>query len=349
MNDRARWAIGWVRVAVAACVIAALPAGGDTAAGGAPEVDDALPSYAPAGQRYQGTLRMVGSPTAGTLLAAMHAGFRQFHPDASLDASLSGAAGGPPALLAGTAQMAAMGRPFTAAEAQAFRAKYGYPPTEVTIAVAGLAVFVNHRNPVEQFTVEELHDVFSQRRRADGTRVDRWSELRRNGVATTRPTMATTTEVGVGGDAITLYGSAADRAESVVFRERVLGSDDFSAALRVQRTQSSAAQGPAADPGGIAYGSLLYASRAVRVVPIVNPSDGVAYPPTAANCQGGRYPLARMLYVYVNKRPGKRLDPMLTAFLTFVVSRDGQRIVAGAGLFPLNPEGAEAALRRIGD
>jgi phosphate transport system substrate-binding protein len=40
--------------------------------------------------------------------------------------------------------------------------------------------------------------------------------------------------------------------------------------------------------------------------------------------------LTRFLYIYVNKAPGKALDPTVKEFLRFVLSREGQ---AGASSF----------------
>jgi phosphate transport system substrate-binding protein len=49
----------------------------------------------------------------------------------------------------------------------------------------------------------------------------------------------------------------------------------------------------------------------------------------------GKYPLARFLYVYVNKAPGKELDPVVREFLKFVFSKEGQEIVVKDGYMPL--------------
>ena len=46
--------------------------------------------------------------------------------------------------------------------------------------------------------------------------------------------------------------------------------------------------------------------------------------PTAENAYSGKYPLARFLYVYVNKAPGKPLDPLIREFVKLIVSKEGQ-------------------------
>ena len=49
----------------------------------------------------------------------------------------------------------------------------------------------------------------------------------------------------------------------------------------------------------------------------------------------GKYPLARFLYVYVNRAPGKPLDPLVREFLKLVLSREGQEVVVKDGYLPL--------------
>ena len=47
------------------------------------------------------------------------------------------------------------------------------------------------------------------------------------------------------------------------------------------------------------------------------------------------YPLGRYLNIYVNRAPGRELDPMVREFLKFVFSREGQAVVEKAGYLPL--------------
>ena len=56
---------------------------------------------------------------------------------------------------------------------------------------------------------------------------------------------------------------------------------------------------------------------------------------TAENAYSGEYPLARFLYVYVNRPPGKPLDPLTREFAKLVLSREGQEVVVKDGYFPI--------------
>jgi len=57
--------------------------------------------------------------------------------------------------------------------------------------------------------------------------------------------------------------------------------------------------------------------------------------PSQATFQDRTYPLVRNIYVYFDRKPGAPLDPKLKEFLRFILSDEGQRIVAGAGYLPL--------------
>ncbi len=52
----------------------------------------------------------------------------------------------------------------------------------------------------------------------------------------------------------------------------------------------------------------------------------------------GKYPLARFLYLYINKAPNKALDPLVAEFVRFLLSKEGQEVVVKDGYLPLTPE-----------
>jgi phosphate transport system substrate-binding protein len=94
-------------------------------------------------------------------------------------------------------------------------------------------------------------------------------------------------------------------------------------------------QGITEDRAGIGYSGIGYKTSGVKALALAT-KDGAAYfPATAEAVYAGQYPLARFLYVYVNKAPNRSLDPLIDQFLTFVLSRQGQEIVVKDGYLPL--------------
>ncbi len=65
------------------------------------------------------------------------------------------------------------------------------------------------------------------------------------------------------------------------------------------------------------------------------PRRAAAFDDSSENILSGKYPLARFLYVYVNKAPNKPADPLVREFVKFVLSQQGQQTVVKDGFIPL--------------
>jgi ABC-type phosphate transport system substrate-binding protein len=87
--------------------------------------------------------------------------------------------------------------------------------------------------------------------------------------------------------------------------------------------------GPMSRASGIGY-----RTSGVKVLSVAA-KEGTYSDGNYADVVSGRYPLARFLYLYVNKAPNKPLDPVVREFLKLVFSREGQEIVLKDGYLPL--------------
>ena len=114
----------------------------------------------------------------------------------------------------------------------------------------------------------------------------------------------------------------------------MLNGGDYRSRVKEQPGSSSVVQGVGSDLAGIGYSGIGYKTSNVKALSIIGP-DGKAYAPTAENCLSGDYPLARFLYVYVNKKPGKSLGTLTSEFLKMVLSERGQKEVVKDGYYPL--------------
>jgi len=61
----------------------------------------------------------------------------------------------------------------------------------------------------------------------------------------------------------------------------------------------------------------------------------------------GKYPLSRFLFVYVNRAPGKPLDPLTNEFVKFALSHEGQEVVLKDGYLPLHAATVEQELAKL--
>jgi phosphate transport system substrate-binding protein len=141
------------------------------------------------------------------------------------------------------------------------------------------------------------------------------------------------------------YASAGAGAYAI-FREIALDGGEYSPDVIGEPVSSSVVQAPGADDAAIAYASRFLRTQRTRIVPVS--SDGATFvEPTPENTLGGKYPLARFLFAYVNAKPGQPIEPRAAEFLRFCLSRQGQEMVARDGNFPLDAKLANEGLDAI--
>ena len=281
---------------------------------------DALPPYAPV-VGLTGKITSIGESTTTNLVARLAAEFRRMYPDVTLEITASLTSIGPSALLDGRADIVPMSRELTAEEVQGFTGKYGYPPTEIKVAADALAIYVEKTNPVPGLTLGQLDGIFSRTQRRGGSSIETWGQAGLTGEWANRP--------------ITLYGYGPQDGARQVFRQQALDGGEFRLPLRVEGGGSSIVQGVAANPGAIGFASIFFACKGVRVVPLAG-ADGRFCAPTTENIRSHQYPLSRFLYIYVNKPLRQPFGGPPAEFLRFLLSREGQHVVADGGNIPLD-------------
>ena len=269
-----------------------------------------------------GNLNSIGSDTLNNLMTLWAEGFRKEYPNVKIQIEGKGSSTAPPALIEGTAQLAPMSRQMKAKEMDKFEAKFGYKAASFPVAVDALAVYVNKDNPVKCLSMEEVDAAFSKtRRRGHSVNVDTWGKAGLDGNwKSTR---------------VSLYGRNSASGTYGYFKKKVLKKGDYKDEVKEQPGSASVVQGVTEDRGGLGYSGIGYRTSGVRVIPLSAKSGDGCYEPTFANASAGKYPLARFLYLYVNKAPGKPLPPLVAEFLKYVYSKAGQRIVIKDGYFPL--------------
>jgi phosphate transport system substrate-binding protein len=128
---------------------------------------------------------------------------------------------------------------------------------------------------------------------------------------------------------------------------QALDGGEFRLPLRVEGGGSSIVQGVAANPGAIGFASIFFACKGVRVVPLAG-ADGRFCAPTTENVRRHQYPLSRFLYICLNKPPPQPFGGPAAEFLRFLLSRDGQQVVADGGNIPLDAPTVNEGRRALG-
>jgi len=285
------------------------------------KVDPAVPAYTPA-QGVSGSLKSVGSDTMNNEMALWGEGFRKLYPNVKIEIEGKGSSTAPPALTAGTSHFGPMSRDMKSEEIDTFEKKYGYKPTEVRTSIDMLAIYVNKDNPVPCLSLQQIDAIFSKTRRGGGKAgIRTWGDLGLTGEWASRP--------------ISLYGRNSASGTYGFFKEHALFKGDYKDSVKEQPGSSSVVQGIATDKYAIGYSGIGYRTADVRAVPLSAATGGACVDATPENAYNGQYPLARFLYLYVNKSPQGSLDPLRREFLGYVLSSAGQEAVVKDGYLPL--------------
>lgn len=294
------------------------------------DVDRALPDYERA-SGVSGNATSIGSDTLNNLMTLWLEEFRRFYPNVNIEIQGAGSSTAPPAITEGTAQFGPMSRGMRQSEIDAFEQRHGYPPTEVPVAIDLLAVYVNRDNPIRGMTVPQVDAVFSVGRRCGhADDITRWGQLGLTGGWANRD--------------FALYSRNAVSGTYGFFKDNGLCGGDFKPTINEQPGSSSVVQGVTESINGIGYSGIGYRTSGVRAIPLAADANGEYVEPTAETALSGEYPLARYLYIYVNKHPNRGLGPIEREFLRMVLSKQGQEVVHRDGFVPL-PEAAAARIR----
>ena len=297
-------------------------------------VDPALPAYQKA-SGVSGNLSSVGSDTLANLMTLWAEEFKRQYPNVNIQIQAAGSSTAPPALAEGTSNLGPMSRQMKDQELQAFEEKYGYKPTAIPVAIDALAVYVHKDNPIKELTMQQVDAIFSSTRLCGNDK-----------------DVATWGDVGMAGDwaakPIQLFGRNSVSGTYGYFKEEALCKGDFKANVNEQPGSASVVQSVSSSLTAIGYSGIGYKTSSVRAVPLAKKAGETAYEADEDNAVAGKFPLARFLYVYVNKAPNKPLNPLEAEFVRLVMSKEGQEVVVKDGYIPMPARVVEKALKDLG-
>jgi phosphate transport system substrate-binding protein len=317
-----------------------------------------LPPYK-AEQAVSGTIRNFGFGLAG-VLSSWEEGFRKVQPEVRFEDHLPTSDAAIPALVTGVADLAPDGGEATLTETLSFFETYGYLPTDITVATGafdmegrsnGILVFVNADNPITQLTIKQLDGIFGAERTA-GMRGFQWAPSDGRGE---EQNIRTWGQLGLTGEwadkPIQTYGHAPS-GTARFFQWKVLKNGDkwnpnyreyveTGSKMIADEDRSEQRMGLrhmladelARDRYGIAWTVMPQARNVsgVKAIALAQRDGGPYVTPGKSSFQDRSYPLVRNVYIYLNRAPGHPLDPKLHEFLRYVLSREGQEIVARNG------------------
>ena len=306
-----------------------------------------FPQYAPA-EQVKGTLTVWGADGMVNLEKLWEEGFHKYQPEIQFEDHLYSTATGIGGLYAGHGDLAYMGRDSWFIENLGFNKTFGYDPTRIVAATGAydvegktfpMIVFVHKDNPLKQLTLRQLDAIFGTERKLGAPKnIRTWGDLGLSGDWADKP--------------IHLYAYANDSGFGIFFSAAAMGgSNRWSCGIH-QFDNVNDAKGKtivqagrqivdalAADKYGLAYAGIRYATSSVRPIAI-GVREGAPYvEPTRENLINRTYPLLRDIPIYINRAPGKPIDPKVREFLAYILSREGQQAITREGDYvPLTPE-----------
>jgi phosphate transport system substrate-binding protein len=245
-----------------------------------------------------------------------------------------GSSTAPPALIQGTAQLGPMSRKMKDSEIEKFEERYGFKPTAIGVALDSLGVFLNKDNPIDALSLQQLDAIFSKNRKGGAPEdITVWGQLGLKGEYAMMP--------------ISIYGRNSASGTYGYFKKHALFKGDYKDTVKEQPGSASVVQSVTEDKGGIGYSGIGYKTSGVKAIALSKKDGDTAYEPTYENVLNGKYPLGRMLYIYVVKKPNEPLPKLVEEFLRFVLSKEGQKIVVKDGYLPLPAKVAEQQLEML--
>lgn len=279
-----------------------------------PSVSDATP--------LSGILSSAGSDTLHNMMLSWRREFLAIHPQLNIQVQSSGSATAPVALVEGTASLGPMSRKMLSSEQQRFRQRFGYNAYAVPVALDMLAIYVHQDNPLQHISLTALEGIYAQNRRCTFTQaVTVWGQLGLSGRWQQR--------------AIAAYGRNPASGTYAFFRQRTLCNDDFQHQVQQLPGAAAVVRAVSLSVDSIGYSGFGQQIAGVKMLAISRDPHSPAILPTAEQALAGDYPLARLLYIYINKRPEQSLPRVEREFLRFVLSAEGQQLLLDDGLVPI--------------
>ncbi|SRR6266496_52102 len=333
-----------------------------------------LPQYQPE-QKVSGTIRSFGFSLGG-MMPIWEEGFRKYQPEIHFEDKFPSGDAAIAGLVSGIADLGPQGRELVLTEYLAFYETFHYYPTDITVmtgaydvdgATCGLVVYVNKDNPISKLTMKQLDGIFGSERVA-GLSGFKWT-LQAGRSA--KDDIRTWGQLGLTGEwadkAIHTYGhgpgGTANFFQITVLNgsdkwnpnyhgyvetgSKMIGDDDKD---QVGGTQHMLTEELAKDKYGIAWTVIPQARKVSGLKPLALAGrDGGPYiQPTKENFQNRTYPLTRSIFIYLNRPPGKPLDPKSKEFLRYILSREGQEDVQREGKYlPLTAEVVREQLKKL--
>ena len=257
------------------------------------------------------SVQIKGSDTMVNLGQAWAERYMQMYPNDFIAITGGGSGTGISSLLSGTCDIVMCSRNIRGREVALAKQK-GINPFEIKIALDGLAVVVNPKNPISKLTIDQLADIFTGK-------ITNWKELRGND------------------QKIVILSREVNSGTHVYFKEHVLrknnsvSQEEFTPSALMLPSSQAIADEVANNPSSIGYYGMGYICQKQKAVMVAQDSNSEFIAPTVDNVISGKYPISRPLFFYTDGQP----EELVKKFVDFALSKEGQDIVVKTDFVPI--------------
>ena len=264
----------------------------------------------------ESTLQIQGSDTMVNLSQAWAEAYRNVNPDVSVEVGGGGSGVGIAALINGTIEIANSSRDMKKDERSKAKSQSGKDVKEFTVGYDCLAIFVHKDNPLNEISIEQLDAIY-----AEGGKAAKWSDLGVN-------------IPGCQSAEIIRVSRQSSSGTYEFFREHVLNKKDFKQGSRDMNGSKEVVDLVMHTPCAIGYSGMGYATPEVKMLKVSTKPGAPAVAPSIAAAQDKSYPISRPLFNYTLGEP----QGVAKAYLQWVLSDAGQKIVEDTGYVPVPPQ-----------
>ena len=289
--------------------------------------------------KRQPQITLIGYNDMEEMLTALNSGFKKLNPDIAIEMRLPGTRFAPDALATGQSTLAPMGARFTPEQRARFLHLTGSEPLGFRIAHASLdpkalsgpnGIFVRRDNPLRAIDLDRVRVLFTQ----PGPHF--WRDL------------------GLAGplhdQAILVTGLKAQTPLALEFKEAAFPKVSFSNAYQGFGQSRDVISFIERQPPALGFAALNRASDQVQSLAIRRTAFSQPIVATPTTLRSGLYPFDRHLWLYARKQSDGHVSPLARAYLAYVLSAQGQVIIAkgSLGYLPLGEAERRTELMKLG-
>lgn len=252
-----------------------------------------------AGTTFAENIVIKGSTTVLPIAQVTLEAYMKANPGAKISLSGGGSGEGIKALIDGSTDIANSSREIKSAEVELAKSK-GVEPKEIAVAIDAIVPIVNPKNRVKDLTTDQLSQIYQGK-------IKNWKE--------------------VGGDDLQIVVISRDSSSGTfeAWAEMVLNKAKVTPKAQLQASNGAIVQAISKNRYAIGYIGIGYINKTVKPLTV----NGVAA--SAKTALSKEFPVSRFLYMYTNGEPKGET----AKFIKFVLSSEGQKLVAKEGFVPL--------------